>query len=121
MSDDTRIGGMSDLKELADPGGAFREVAFSALVGLASKHSGGEAFLGDTVTLADEARRFLVEFAIGLIIRDAIGITHAPLMTACHSELREEARKRFTNPPAIRIKDKRYIQRSSNATVAMPP
>ena len=57
MSDKARIGNMAELEELADPGGAFREVAFGALVGLAAKHSGGTALLGDTAVLAAEAYR----------------------------------------------------------------
>ena len=46
------IGNLRDLKELADPNGTFREIAFGALVGLVAKHSGGTEFLGDTSALA---------------------------------------------------------------------
>ena len=57
MKGETRSEGLSDLEELANPGGGFREAAFGALVGLAAKHGGGSAFFGDTAALASDAFR----------------------------------------------------------------
>ena len=54
MSGENRFDSKMNVKELSDPSGEFRAIAFEALVGLVSKRTGGDVFVGDMFPQATE-------------------------------------------------------------------